>query len=63
MKSINEVLSTFKYGNFVHSYYRFLDKFHAEPKDWADLFEYFDFCRVEGKINEIVNNMSGVKNG
>ena len=39
-------------------YYRFLDKFHVEPKDWLDLFEYTNYIEVDGKINKIISDSS-----
>lgn len=38
----------------MFTYYRYLDKFHTEPKEWKDLFEYLEYSSTEGEINKAV---------
>lgn len=38
----------------MFTYYRYLSKFHCEPKDWKELFEYIDYNATEKEINRIL---------
>lgn len=42
----------------MYTYYKYLDKFHIEPKEWKDLFEYLQFVDTEGIISSIVTEES-----
>ena len=53
-KQIEEIVTNFKDGSFVFTYYRFVDKFHVEPKSWSDLFEFLHYNETEAKIDKLV---------
>lgn len=38
----------------MFTYYRYLDKFHCEPKEWLDLFEYLDYNATDGEISSLI---------
>lgn len=38
----------------MFTYYRYLDKFHCEPKEWKDLFEYLEYNATESEINKVI---------
>lgn len=38
----------------MFTYYRYLDKFHQEPKEWKDLFEYLDYNSTDAEINKAI---------
>lgn len=38
----------------MFTYYRYMDKFHCEPKDWKDLFEYLAYNDTDNKINKAI---------
>ena len=64
---VQEKLGEYEDGMFIYLYYKYLDKFHVEPKSWKDLFEYKRFTSLESEINSIVkselNSKLGEKNG
>lgn len=37
-------------------YYSFLDDFHCEPHDWADLFERNGFRKTKGHIEKLIQD-------
>lgn len=37
-------------------YYRYLDRFKQEPRDFADLMEFLDFLKAERKLQERAEN-------
>ena len=51
-KTIKE---NFKFGDFVYTYYRFLDKFHSEPKSWNELLEFGNYTDVENKVHQLIS--------
>lgn len=53
-KQIEEIVTNFKDGSFVFTYYRFVDKFHVEPKSWSDLFEFLHYNETEAKIDKLI---------
>ena len=54
-KLIKELIKKkFVHGDFVYSYYRFLDKFHCEPKDWKDLMEFTDYMNTDGAVHKLI---------
>ena len=55
---IREATEEFKYGDLTFLYYRFLEKFHCEPKTWGELFECLDFVEIESKINKIISDFN-----
>lgn len=38
----------------MFTYYRYLDKFHQEPKEWKDLFEYLEYNSTDTEINKAI---------
>lgn len=52
-------MNKFRFGDFVYSYYRFVDKFHIEPKTWQELFEFTNFISVDSGIKNIFKNIKG----
>ena len=40
----------------MYTYYRFLDKFHVEPKSWNELMEFGNFTEVEAKVHRLVSD-------
>lgn len=52
-------LSKFEFGDFVYNYYRFMDRFHTEPKTWRELFEFTSFISVDSGIKNIFMNTKG----
>lgn len=46
----------FKHGDFVYTYYRFLDKFHSEPKSWRELMEFTDYVSTDSTINRLISD-------
>lgn len=49
-----KISKDFKHGDFVFTYYRFVDKFHIEPRDWKDLLELSDYVSVENSIHKLI---------
>lgn len=58
----NTVKDKFNYGSFVFAYYRFIDKFHIEPKSWIDLIEYNNYVDTESAINKIIADLAEQEN-
>lgn len=52
----------FKFGSYVHAYYRYLNKFHCEPKSWQDLLEFGNFIDVENKIHKLIADSTKQEN-
>ena len=48
------ISSKFSYGGFVFTYYRFLDKFHVEPKSWQDLMEFPIYIDTDSAVNKLI---------
>lgn len=48
-----EAVESFKFGNYVFIYYKYLSKFHVEPDSWAALFEFMDYAVVDNKIESV----------
>lgn len=40
----------------MYTYYRFIDKFHVEPRSWEELMEFGNFIEVENKIQKLVSD-------
>ena len=38
----------------MFTYYRYLDKFHTEPLDIRDLFDFIKYNTVDNKISSII---------
>ncbi len=51
-------MNEFEYGDFIFSYYRFIDRFHLVPKDWGELFEFFQYESIDTKIKKFINTIS-----
>lgn len=45
----------------MYSYYSYLSKFHVEPENWRDLFEYMEFNNIENEVTKIVAELSNNK--
>lgn len=50
----NTVKEKFEHGRFVFTYYRFLDKFHCEPKSWAELMEFPNYMETDSAVNKLI---------
>ena len=50
------VSSKFEHGSFVFTYYRFLDKFHTEPKSWLELIEFPNYLETDTSVKKIIND-------
>ena len=50
-KTVNE---KFNYGSFVFTYYRFLDKFHTEPKTWHELMEFSNYLDTDSAVTKLI---------
>ena len=61
IKIENIIKENYDSNAFVYTYYKYVDKFHVEPKDWRDLFEYITFDNTESLVNKVVQEE--VKNG
>jgi hypothetical protein len=48
------VADKFNYGSFVFTYYRFLDKFHVEPKTWAELMEFSNYLDTDSAVSKLI---------
>lgn len=44
----------FDYGYFVFTYYRFLDKFHVEPKTWQELMEFTNYIDADSAVAQLI---------
>lgn len=38
----------------MFTYYRFLDKFHVEPKTWQELLEFPVYIATDSSINKLI---------
>jgi hypothetical protein len=47
---IQEIVSKFEGGEWVYICLRYMDKFHTEPVEWLDLFNYLSYTDVEADI-------------
>lgn len=54
---------TFKYGDFTYIYYKYLDKFHLEPKGFVDLFEYLNYNETISKIEGALDSIRKLQDG
>lgn len=60
----NRIVSeTFKYGDFIYIYYKYLDKFHVEPKGFVDLFEYLNYNETISKVEGALESLRKIQNG
>lgn len=50
-------MSTFDGGDWLYLCYRYMDKFHCEPVEWLDLFDYMSYMEVEGKIGDFLKSL------
>ena len=49
-KEIDRIISGYSHGSLIYTYYSYMNKFHTEPLDWKNLFEYLEFDRLENEI-------------
>ena len=42
---------------YLFTYYRYMDKFHVEPRDWESLFEFLSYSDIDSKINTSINQL------
>lgn len=54
---------TFKYGDFTYIYYKYLDKFHVEPKGFVDLFEYLNYNETISKVESALDALRKLHDG
>ena len=54
MKIADIINNNFKQGSLIMTYYRYMEKFHCEPKEWQDLFDYLDFNNTDNEINKVL---------
>lgn len=38
----------------LFTYYRYLDKFHCEPRSFTDLFDFMRYTEVDTSINNLI---------
>jgi hypothetical protein len=50
----DKIKEKFVFGDMVFRYYRYLDKFHVEPKSWLDLFEYANYIETDNSVNKLI---------
>lgn len=60
----NKIVSeNFKYGDFIYIYYKYLDKFHVEPKGFVDLFEYMNYNDTIIQVENALDSLRKIQNG
>lgn len=53
----------FAYGDFIYSYYRFMELFHVRPESWNDLFEFYAYTGTQNKMEEYRISLMEQNNG
>ena len=46
----------------MFTYYRFLDKFHTEPKSWAELIEFPNYLETDSAISKFIADSTKQEN-
>ena len=42
----------------MYNYYRFMNKFHVEPKDWLELIEYQSYVDTEVSVDKLIADLT-----
>ena len=50
-------MSTFDGGDWTYVCLRYMDKFHVEPLEWLDLFNYLSYTDVEADIAQYIRSI------
>lgn len=58
---VENLTRKFKYGDFVFSYYRYLDRFKTEPDSMKALYEFIEYSNVDGEIQATIKELSKVE--
>lgn len=48
------ISNKFDYGNFLFTYYRFIDRFHVEPRSWQELMEFPKYLETDTSVNKLI---------
>lgn len=49
-----KIKDKFRYGDVVYKYYRYLDRFHCEPKSWLDILEFSNYVYTDSAVNKLI---------